>query len=615
MKNSRYRDGVDGGILDDDRLRILMLGLLFLAMLLILLLRLYSLQLHHGEEHQELIAGQSLRKVRIPGVRGAIYSADGVLLAGNRTSYDLLFFPAEMRAGRHSRTVEKMYNTGKLLAEAMGREVFPQKKKISRHLYTSPGVPMTAFSNLTPEEVARALECSRDISGVDIQQSSIRFYPEGKSASAIIGSVRKADSARADDREEFFYYNPDLIGRSGIEKACDYIPGENHIPGLRAYPGQSVIQVTNVGYAHREMLGKKEPIHGNNVHLTIDSRAQKLAEKLLSGYVGAMVVVDADNGDIICSATSPGYDLAKFFPRLEPEYYSKLRNDPAKPLINRAFQAVYPPGSTLKPLIALAMLENGLDPDKKLYCPGEIAIGNATVRCSAHRYFGADMDLETALEKSCNSYMIENAIACGSEPLLQMLKSAGIGRKTAVEINENSGTFPSPELKLKRYRFRWNNFDTALLSIGQGMVGATPLQMALIAGAFANGGTLYQPHLVAEIVDSSGVRLYRRKVFASSRLPVSQVNLERVRRGMFKVVNSSGGSGRKAAVEGLQMYGKTGTAELGSGASKRHITHFIAFVGFENRRYAAAVTVEDGASGGRTCAPLIAAFFDNYFFR
>ncbi len=615
MKNFRYRDGVDGGILDDDRIRILILGTLFFVMLLVLLLRLYHLQLNHGEEHQELISGQSLRKVRIPGMRGAIYSSDGILYAGNRTVYDLLFFPAEMRSKRRKQTVENMYNSGKLLAEAMGRKVFPSEKKIFRHLYTSPGVPMTAFSNLTPREVALALECSRNMNGVDIQQSSMRIYPAGKSASAIIGSVRKADPSNADDREEFFYYNPDLVGRSGIEKACDYVPGENYIPGLRAYPGQSIIQVTNVGYAYREMLGKKEPVHGNDVYLTIDSSAQKLAEKLLSGYVGAMVVIDADNGDIICSATSPGYDLAKFFPRLEQEYYTFLRNDPAKPLLNRAFQAVYPPGSTLKPLIALAMLENGLDPEKKIYCPGESIIGNATIRCSAHRYAGADMDLETALEKSCNSYMIENAVAIGLEPLSEMLKAAGIGRKTGIEINESAGTFPSPELKLQRYRYRWNRFDTALLSIGQGIIGVTPLQMALIAGAFANGGIIYQPHLVSEITDNAGVKLYRRKIVEKSRLPVSAKNLELVKNGMFKVVNSPGGSGRKAAVEGLKLYGKTGTAETGSASSRRNITHFIAFVEYNHRRYAAAVTIEDGSSGGRTCAPLVAAFFDNYFFQ
>ena len=612
-KYSRYRDGIDGGIFDDGRIRIFLLGIVFFTAFTALALRLYYLQLHKGEEHRRRIAGQSIRYVRNPGRRGEIYTADGVLLAGNRTANDLVFYPSEMRRNRGRKPVsEYMAQHAIALGRAINRQDYPDLQAIRNHLYRYPGIPMLIFRDLTPQETARAFEALRTIPGADIQQSYIRICPEKSCAAGIIGFARNADPSTADDREKFKYYIPDLEGRSGVEKFCDLNPGGGNYLGLRALPGHSIIQVNSLGYAHRELLGKSEPLHGNNVYLTIDFRAQKLAEKLLSGYTGAMVVIDADNGDIICAASQPGVDLSRFYPVLSKAYAEELKNNPASPQVFRAFNAIYPPGSTLKPLISLAFLKHGIDPKEQYPCEGSIPIGNTSIRCSAHRYAGADVDMELALKKSCNSYMIHHALTTGMEPLTAMLRNAGIGRKTGLEIPDAKGDFPDKELKKRRFKAKWNSFDTALLSIGQGFVSASPLQLALIAGAFANGGKIYQPHLVNQIVDAGGVAVYTRKIRTVSDLDVTPQQLQTVKNGMFQVVNSPGGSGKNARVEGLDIYGKTGTAEVGYGANKRNITHFIAFVTCENRRYAACVTVEDGQSGGRTCAPLAAAFFEHY---
>lgn len=611
-KYSRYRDGIDGGIFDDGRSRIFLLGMLFFTAFTVLALRLYYLQLHKGEEHRRLIAGQSIRYIRNPGRRGGIYTADGVMLAGNRSSNDLIFYPSEMRRNRGKFSVsEHMAQCARTLGRAIGRNDFPDVKTIRNHIRKFPGIPMLIFRNLSPQETALAFEALREIPGADIHQSYIRTCPQKDCASGIVGFARNADPATADDRDKFKYYIPDLEGRSGIEKACDLNPGGQEYLGLRARPGHSIIQVNSMGYAHRELLGKNEPVHGNNVYLTIDYKAQKLAEKLLAGYTGALVVIDADNGDIICAASTPRIDLSRFYPTLSRAYAEELKNNPS-PQINRAFDAIYPPGSTLKPLISLALLKQGINPAKTYPCEGSIQVGNTHIRCSAHRYSGADVDMELALEKSCNSYMIFHALQTGMEPLAAMLRNAGIGRHTGLEIPDAKGDFPDKELKKRRFKAKWNSFDTALLSIGQGFVSASPLQLALIAGAFANGGTIYQPHLVRQLVDAGGVPVYTRQTRAVSTLDVSETQLQTVKNGMFRVVNSSGGSGKNARVDGLQIYGKTGTAEVGYGANKRHITHFIAFVSYEGRTYAACVTVEDGQSGGRTCAPLIAAFFEHY---
>lgn len=614
---NRFRNRQQIGILDDCRFRIIILAMLMLIFLCVLIFRSYYLQLHHGEEHRAKIAKQSIRRIRIPGRRGNIYSADGVVLAGNRTIYDLVFYPEGMREGGGiRRTADAMARSAGKLSGVIGRTEYPGKEDILRHLHISPGMPLTVFPDLNLKEQALLFEAARDMKGMDLQSSVQRIYPQNKLAAHIIGYARKAEASTAEDREEFFYYQPDTVGKAGIEAVCDRLPETIGIRseglGLRAYPGRQVVQISNVGFVRKELLGKVEPVHGNNVYLTIDSRAQKIAENLLEGKVGAIVVMDADNGDIICSATAPAYDLKEFTPRLSPEYYRSLLNDPGKPLINRAAGGIYPPGSTLKPLVCLALLKAGIDPKETVFCSGSYDVLGTTIRCLAHRYTEADVDMETALEKSCNSYMINQSLKAGFPGIAAMLKHAGIGSRTGVEISENSGSFPSPEAKKKAYGIPWNDVDTALLSMGQGFISMTPLQLARYAAAMCNGGKLYRPHLIYKVSDRFGEDLFYREVKCDSELDVSPEQLAIVRQGMFRVVNAPRGSGRRAKSEHLTIYGKTGTAEVGSRNNRRNITHFIAFTSYRLRNYAIAVTVEDGAGGGTTCAPLALQFFERF---
>lgn len=618
MKNqNRFRDRDSTGILEDSRFRIIILALLMLIFLCILIFRSYYLQLHHGEEHREKIAKQSIRRIRIPGRRGTIFSADGEVLAGNRTVYDLVFYPEGMREGGGvRRTADAMFRCAGVLSGIIGRTDFPGREDILRHLNLSPGMPLTVFPDLNIKEQSLLLEAARDMKGLELQTTVQRVYPQNRLAAHIVGYARKAEASTADDRENFFYYQPDTVGKAGIEAVCDRLPDSTGTRsdglGLRAYPGRQVVQVSNVGFVRRELLGKVEPVHGNNVYLTIDSRAQKIAEELLKDKVGAIVVLDADNGDIICSATAPGYELQRFTPRLSPDYYRSLLNDPGKPLINRAMGGIYPPGSTLKPLVCLALLKAGIDPKEQVFCSGSYEVLGTTIRCLAHRYTEADVDMAMALEKSCNSYMIHQSLKAGFPAVAAMLNAAGIGRKTGVEISESSGNYPDPAAKKKAYGIVWNDVDTALLSMGQGFISMTPLQQARYAAALCNGGKLYRPHLVYKVSDSFGEDLFYREVKCDSQLPVTPEQLEVVRQGMFRVVNSPRGSGRRAKSNYLTIYGKTGTAEVGSKTNRRNITHFIAFTSYRLRNYAIAVTVEDGSGGGTTCAPLAVQFFERF---
>lgn len=594
--------------------RLVILGIFFLAGFLLLLIRLYNEQIRQGEKHREHISRQSIRRIRIPAKRGNIYSADNKLLAGNSGRMQLLFYPEEMRiSSRRSKTIDHIVNTAALIAHAVERPSPLTRESVSRHLWR-PGLPLVVFNDLTPEEAARALEVSRNIRGVELDETEIRIYPQKNTAAHLIGYVRPESPMQASDKESFSYYVPDLVGMAGLEKAFDHLPGGEERSGLRGLPGYSLVQVDSLGFIRQTLIEKIEPHHGNHLVTTLNLSAQEIAEKVLGNERGALVLLDASNGDILAAASTPGHDLSMFVPRLPKEYYDYLLKAPGKPLLNRALNGTYPPGSILKPLIALAILNDGHSPDEKVVCDGKTVIGDARIRCASYRSGGhGELDIIGALAYSCNDYLIEKGIAVGHRKLADTLHAAGIGMPTGIELPEASGIFPSSDEKRKRYRFNWNSYDTGLLSIGQGIITVTPLQAAVWTAALANGGKILQPHLAQRVVDSLGNTLYERRPKVIAELPVTPESLEIVKKGMFEVVHDAMGSGREARLENLKIYGKTGSAEVGSRQNRSHITWFICFFTHEERTYAMAVMVEDGRSGGKTCAPIARRFIHTFF--
>ena len=584
-----------------------------LAGLVTLWIRSYGEQVKGGDDYRNLVTRQSIRRIRIPARRGRIISADNQVLADNKFDYELVFYPEEMRFNRRRKTVEYMLEAADRMAEAIGKKSNLTADDINRHLNTRPGMPLVVFSHLNQFEAARLMEKQNLWHGADIQTSTYRIYPYGRLACHLIGSTRSEDSGAARDRKDFFYYIPDLTGRDGVEKAADSTVGVANIKGLRGEPGYSLVQVDNLGFRRRTLIEKIEPIHGNNVVVTLDSRAQSIAEDLISYSRGAMVVLDADTGDVLAAASNPGYDLSNFSPVLPSYYYNILKNDPAKPLLNRALMGTYTPGSILKPLVSLSFLNNGIDPKEPCLCSGVNDVGDAKIRCAAYRRGGhGDVDMVSALRWSCNSYMIENILKIGKEPVREELHRAGIGEASGIELPEATGIFPDDEAKMKAFHRRWTSYDTALLSIGQGLITITPLQAAVYTAAIANGGKLLRPHIIKNVIDPFGNTLFTREVFVRNLLFENETDLAIIREGMFEVVNSDTGSGRQAAVPGLDIYGKTGSAEVGVRPHIKINAWFIAFTEYEGKKYALAVIQENARSGGTSCAPLAAEFFRRY---
>ena len=434
--------GSASGILTTERLRILILGGIVAFVFLAMLVRLAYVQIQSADRSITAISNQSIRRIRIPARRGKIYTRDLKLLAGSSSDLNLVFYPQEMRVkGNRKQTIDHIYETAETVSRAIGKPNPLSKEDIARHLNYQPGLPLVVFRQLTPRELERAFpeepghrrnrRGTRRIAHLSGRRS-------GRPSDRYTRPAHPDNPLEASDRKQYSYYVPDRIGVEGIERAFDRLPGTSQEEtdydpkpgtpetplGLRGMPGYSLVQVDHLGMIRRNIISRIEPHHGNNVILAIDSRAQKIAESIISGQRAALVVLDASNGDVIASASSPTYNLsAGFSTIIRKDYYDKLLKSPGRPLYNRAFLGNYTPGSILKPLVALAFLNSGVSPEEIVNCDGETIVNGVRIRCAARAGHGP-LNLRGALAKSCNDYMIEHATAIGLVPIADVLRSA-----------------------------------------------------------------------------------------------------------------------------------------------------------------------------------------------
>jgi penicillin-binding protein 2 len=587
-------------------IRLLILGLFILICFMLLEIKLWREQLYRGEQYRKRISRQSIRRIRQPSMRGRIFSSDNVPLAKNQPAFDANFYLEEMRRpGKRSNTIKYIIDKERELARLIGRTPTLNKAKI---LKKKPGLPMCIFRDLSEYERGILYEHTPFIQGLSLESRAKRIYPYGKTACHIIGYTRKADPAKAKDRREFSlnFYRPDLTGKTGIEAAFDSAGKvSNKIRGLRGIPGMRLVRVDHRGFIHETLGEDIAAENGSDIILTINFRAQRIAEKLLVGKKGAIVVMNANTGAVIAMVSAPDYSMRE----TSPGRIGRLMKSKDSRMLNRAASGTYAPGSLVKPLIGMTLLENGMSPYQTVTCNGYTQIGDAKIRCTGHH--GA-MDITSALQVSCNDFFVENGLTLGIEKIGTFLQSAGIGTRTGFILHDKRGLLPTRITKYNRTGNRWTAFDTALASIGQGMILITPLQAAVFCSAIANGGKVMRPMLLQEIRDRYGNALYKSKPKVMRRLAASKKNINIVKEGMFRVVNDPHGSGRNAQNPALTLHGKTGTAEIGSRSNRRKNTWFIGFGKHDKTNYSIAVLIENGNSGGRSCAPLAAEFFTSY---
>lgn len=583
--------------------RLLLLWLAMLGLFGVVVLRLWNLQVAQSTEYQRRLTRQSLRSVRLPGIRGRILDRNGARLADNRPSYCISLYLEELRRpGSVQRTIENVIDRLDRIAEAMDRPRQLQPDAVRLHLNRRTPLPLVAWRDLDETAVARFMERAAEFPGAALTVDPVRIYPHGRSACHLLGYVGRADEPAAPENgepaEKFHYYLPEMAGKSGVEKRLDGV--------LRANTGGKLeIQVDVAGFKFDE-VSRRAPGKGGDVVLAVDQHIQQAAEAALEGERGAAVVVDPRNGDVLALASAPGYDPNQFVPAVSAAVWNRLLRDENRPLFNRATGGEYAPGSTFKPLTLLAALHSGkVQADTRFSCPGYFDLGPARFRCWQHWGHGS-LDLQSAIRYSCNVYLFHAALACGPEAVQEMARACGFGRKTRISLDfERPGLVPDAAWKRAARGDNWRDGDTCNLSIGQGALLVTPLQLAMFAAALANGGTLWQPRLVREIVPADGPPQVIAPAPAAGGLRWEARHVRVVREGMRDAVNQPDGSGKRAALPHVKVAAKTGTAEYGVKGAGRKMTWMIAFAPFDEPRYAVALLVEDGVSGGTTAAPRV----------
>jgi len=376
-----------------------------------------------------------------------------------------------------------------------------------------------------------------------------------------------------------------MFGANGIESHYnDWLTGQL---------GEQLIRVDARGYKRTVWQGQPSVV-GHDLRLTLDAQLQQVLERTLKGRKGAGVVMDPRNGEILAMASAPTYDANAFLPIIRSDIWKRLNEDPAIPLYNRAIQGRYAPGSTFKPVTALAaLLQPSFAPEEEYVCDGAFVLGTMRLRCWNTYGHGA-VALRKAIEQSCNSYFCHLGHQVGYPALYEQARLLGLGQKTGIDLpSENAGLLPSEEWKARNLRDPWRPGDTCQIAIGQGLLLTTPLQMAALTATIANRGKVFRPHLVKREEAPSPVRQID--------WPASV--LDRVHEGMHDV--ASVGTGRRVKIRRTEIAAKTGTAEYDVAGVRHKNTWMTAFAPLTNACVAVAIVVEDGVSGGQTVAPMV----------
>lgn len=602
-------------------LRIYALALILLLGLGVLGARLWYIQIARGEEYTAKIRNRSQVTVRLPAVRGEILDRNGVKLVENGASFEVDFdLPELVRAYRakykrvpmtsYRGTVRGMPKKIPIedIEEIVEKTVIPRLKQLDLaedynsnrmqlHYQRQAQVPFNYMQNIDYETMVRLQENNIDLPGVRVEVRPNRIYPYKALAAHILGYTGVPNETDMEEARKYNYYQPDVEGRSQIELYLnDYLKGS---------PGVSIKERDLKGNVTGEVK-RIAPKQGANVYLTIDARLQSLTETALRAVGrGAAVVVDPNNGDILAMASVPSFDPSLFIPSIKASDWKTMIKDTTDPLINRAISA-YVPGSIYKVPIALAGLRAGAT-GRSFNCSGGVQYGNFFMKC--HHVHGT-VDLEQALKVSCNSYFYQMGNVAGSDQIVKVGSVLGLGQRTGIPLSgEAAGILPGKEWLAKNYpTHRWSSGYTANTAIGQGFVLVSPLQMALVAATVANGGTVYAPRLVDRIVEQNGtvIETPPQKVRGNliTDLGFTSAQIDKVRSGMRKVVNEAGGTASRARVKGMEVAGKTGTAQFMRGKIKDNRVWFISFAPFDKPKYAVCVMVEGGHAGGMVSAPI-----------
>lgn len=568
--------------------------------------RLFFLQVVAGERYSFLSENNRVRIKRVAGTRGMIYDRSGQLLVDSRPSFDLIFVPEDSgdpRATLRSLARYLQRDESELLAvfeQGKGRSAFDE---------------MVLGRDVDWSTVVAVETHQLELPGVSLRVRPRRSYADGPMAAHVLGYLGEINQKQLNVLREKGYVIGDEIGQYGLERRWEDL--------LRGQSGGEQVEVDALGRRVR-VLHEVSDVPGYTVHLTLDREMQAAAYEALKGKEGTLVAIDIRSGGVLALASTPAFDPNVFARGIKSEEWSGLIKDQLRPLSNRAIQGQFPPGSTFKIIMAIAALEEGVvNPDSFIQDPGFFPFGNRSFRDWKQGGHGA-VNLHRAIVESCDTYFYQLGPKLGVDRIAKWSRAFGLGEKTGIALDdEKGGIIPDTEWKRKRFRQPWFPGETISVAIGQGYVTVTPLQLANMMAAVANGGKLFRPYLVSKVesLDGATVREYAPELMRT--IPMKPDTVQRVQKALADVVHGAGGTGGAARSPLVSVAGKTGTAQViemkGAYIKSEQLSYhnrdhawFVAYGPVENPQVALAILVEHGGHGGAAAAPIAKKVFETY---
>ncbi len=594
--------------LDIYRKRLLILLMLMGAVFTILLARLFFLQVIEGHDYLRLSANNCIRLQDIEPLRGLIFDRHGKCVVDNRPSFDLNIIPND--AG-------KIDDTLQTLSEITGFSYQRLKENYLKNKKGGAYRPVLLVGDISRDILGAVMASKFDLPGVEVILKPRRHYSYDRFAVHLIGYLGKISREDLASKQFAGYEAGCFVGKYGVEKTF-----ERYLKGRK---GGRQVEVNANGQVMRVLRTvPAEP--GHNVYLTIDFDLQQKTEALLEGHSGAAVAMDPFTGHVLALVSSPSFNQSDFINGMSRKKWEELIADSRKPLVNKAVQAEYPPGSVYKIITAMAGLEeNFITADETMYCPGHYQYGDRLFRCWKESGHGR-INIIDALAQSCDVYFYKLGQKVGVERLSWYAKASGLGRPTGIDLDfEENGLVPSEKWKKRRKGQSWYSGETLSVAIGQGYNLVTPIQMAVLAAAVANGGTIKKPLILESVRPVEGNVVKQGRSTDMGALPVDAEALTTIRKGLWKVVNDKHGTAYyRVRSNSFDISGKTGTAQVVTSpegkngqltglvdAIKPH-AWFVAYAPSEAPRIALAVVIEHGGHGASVAGPVAREMISSY---
>lgn len=563
---------------------------LTIGVFVFLLFGFWDLQVRNPEIYHQRAEQNRIKATPVQAGRGKIFDRDGRVIVDNYSSYSAILSQENLKS-----------QNLKPIADGLNLDYDSLVNRV-RKFHAPKYVPIVIKEELTPGELA-FVESHRDpdtFAELDLIVAQRRLYPKDGLAAHVVGYVGEVSDAELSSPETAKFHPGDVIGKEGIERQYNDI--------LMGVDGKRQVEVDNLGN-ERRVLESKPDVPGKNLQLTIDLDLQVVAELAMENRRGSVVALDPRNGEVLAMVSRPAYDPNLFAGRIRTRDWRELLNNPGKPMLNRAVQAQLAPGSTFKPIVAMAGLESGLIDDSfQVGCGGGASFYGRYFKC--HSTHGR-VDLHKGLVQSCDVFFYNVGNKIGIDRIAQFAEMAGLGHRTGIDLpHEAEGVMPSTRWKAREYRQKWYAGETISVAIGQGAVTVTPLQLASAIGGISVGGMWFPPHLVVSAPHLPAAR-------RGSLVPD---NVQKVIAGMYGVVNE-GGTGGSARLPGIDVCGKTGTAQLASnqllkgtrlGQTMKDNAWFVGFAPREAPEIVVVALFENGEHGPRA-APIVRDVLKAYF--